>query len=177
VPEPSNSRILLAGRFLEVHEESWPGSSPWEVVKQPSAAAVVPLTPDGQVLLVRQFRPAVRDHLVEIPAGILDVEGEDALSCAARELREETGYEHRSIEFLGGVFVSPGSTDHYVHLFWATTHDEPVGEPEVGIELLRRPLGEMVGSARAGRVRDAKTCLALLLLGDRVAPADRARLG
>lgn len=149
----------------------------WELVKESSAAAVVPVTPDGEVLLVRQFRPAVRDHLVEIPAGMLDVEGEDALTCAARELREETGYVHRSIEFLGGVYVSPGTTDHYVHLFWATTEHEPAGEPEEGIELFLRPLREMVEAARAGRVRDAKTCLALLLLGDRVAPADAAPLG
>lgn len=149
----------------------------WELVKETSAAAVVPVTPDGEVLLVRQFRPAVRDHLVEIPAGMLDVDGEDALSCAARELREETGYEHRSIEFLGGVYVSPGTTDHYVHLFWALTEDEPVGEPEEGIELFRRPVREMVEAARAGRVRDAKTSLALLLLGERVAPAEDGSLG
>jgi ADP-ribose pyrophosphatase len=177
VPEPSGTRVRFRGRFLQVHEESWPGLGEWEVVKEASAAAVVPVTPDGEVLLVRQFRPAVRDHLVEIPAGMLDVEGEDALTCAARELREETGYVHRSIEFLGGVYVSPGSTDHYVHLFWAATEHDPIGEPEDGIELVRRPLREIVDAARSGRIRDAKTSLALLLLGDRVASAGDALLG
>ena len=147
--------------------EEWPGWGPWEIFVQPGAAAVLPVTPDGEVLLVRQFRPAVRDYSVEIPAGLMDVEGEDAATCAARELLEETGFRHRSIEFLGGVYVAPGTTNHYVHVFWALTEHEPAGETEGGIELLREPLGMMLGSARAGRVRDAKTALALLLLGAR----------
>jgi len=125
---------------------------------------VLPVTPDGDVMLVRQLRPAVRDVLTEIPAGMLDVRGEDAATCAARELFEETGFRHQSIEFLGGVYVSPGTTNHYVHLFWALTEHEPAGTPEAGIELLREPLEMMLSSARAGRIRDAKTALALLLL-------------
>jgi ADP-ribose pyrophosphatase len=160
--------VAFDGRFLQVHLEAWPRLGEWEIVRQPGAAAVLPVTPGGEALLVRQFRPAVRDFLLEIPAGMLDVEGEDALTCAARELREETGYRHRSIEFLGGVYVSPGTTDHYVHLFWALTEHEQAGGPEAGIELVRRPVAEVVAAARAGRVRDAKTSLALLLLGDRL---------
>ena len=78
--------------------------------KRPAAShlAVVPITPSGEVLLVRQLRPPVRDALLEVPAGLLDVEGEDALTCAARELREETGYPHETIEFLGGCYTSAG---------------------------------------------------------------------
>jgi ADP-ribose pyrophosphatase len=152
---------------VRVDVEEWPGLGPWEVVVQPDAAAVLPVTPGGDVLLVRQLRPAVRDLLTEIPAGMLDIVGEDALDCAARELFEETGYRHRSIELLGGVFVSPGSTNHFVHLFWALTEHEPQGEPEHGIDLLREPLETMLDAARYGRVRDAKTALALLLLGAR----------
>lgn len=170
VLEPSGTRVAFDGRYVRVEVESWPDLGEWEVVKQPGAAAVVPVTPDGDVLLVRQFRPAVRDALLEIPAGFLDVEGEDARSCAARELLEETGYRPRTIEFLGGVYVSPGTTDHYVHLFWALTDHEPTGEPESGLEVVRRPLAEMVDAARAGRIRDAKSAIALLMLGDRVAP-------
>jgi ADP-ribose pyrophosphatase len=177
VPEPSSARVVFDGRFLRVEVEGWPGLGEWEVLKQPGAAAVLPVTPDGEALLVRQFRPAVRDRLLEIPAGMLDVEGEDALSCATRELFEETGYRHRSIEFLGGVFVSPGTTDHYVHLFWAVTEMTPLGEPEAGIELVRLRLADAVAAARAGRVRDAKTSLALLLLGDHVDARGAVDLG
>jgi ADP-ribose pyrophosphatase len=167
VPEPDSTRTVYRGSFVRVDVEEWAELGSWEVIVQRGAAAVLPVTPDGDVLLVRQLRPAIRDLLVEIPAGLLDVEGEDALSCATRELFEETGYRHRSIEFLGGAYVSPGSTNHYVHLFWAITEDDPIGQPESGIELLREPLGTMLEAARAGRVRDAKTALALLMLDAR----------
>jgi ADP-ribose pyrophosphatase len=167
VHEPDSTRTVYQGSFVRVDVEEWAELGSWEVIVQRGAAAVLPVTPDGDVLLVRQLRPAIRDLLVEIPAGLLDVEGEDALSCATRELFEETGYRHRSIEFLGGAYVSPGSTNHYVHLFWVITEDDPIGQPESGIELLREPLGTMLEAARAGRVRDAKTALALLMLGAR----------
>ena len=98
---------------------------------------------------------------------MLDVDGEDALTCAARELFEETGYRHDAIEFLGGYYASAGFTDEYVHLFWARTKPEPEGEPEEGIELHAQPFDAMVAAARAGKVRDAKTALALLLAAGR----------
>ncbi|HET7870747.1 MAG TPA: NUDIX hydrolase [Actinomycetota bacterium] len=166
--EPRSSREAFAGRLIRVEVESWDGHD-FEVVRHPGAAAVLPVTSQGDVLLVRQFRPAIRRALTEIPAGILDVDGEDPLGCAARELFEETGYRHRSIEFLGGIYTSAGFVDEYIHLFEAWTGDEQEGSPEDGIEVLRRPLDEMVAAARAGRVRDAKTAVALLLAGARSA--------
>lgn len=135
----------------------------YDVVRHPGAAAVVPITPGGDVLLVRQLRPAIGEQLVEIPAGLLDQREEDALSCAVRELREETGYRHETVEFLGGYLSSAGFTDEYVHLFVATTTEEPQGAPEDGIELLRKPFRDMVSLARAGRIRDVKTALGILL--------------
>jgi ADP-ribose pyrophosphatase len=164
--EPRSSREGFAGRLIRVEVESWDGHD-FEVVRHPGAAAVLPVTPDGDVLLVRQFRPAIRRTLMEIPAGVLDVDGEDPLGCAARELFEETGYRYRSLEFLGGIYTSAGFADEYIHLFEAWTDDRPEGTPEEGIEMLRRPLDEMVAAARAGRVRDAKTAVALLLAGAR----------
>ncbi|HEY7476910.1 MAG TPA: NUDIX hydrolase [Actinomycetota bacterium] len=168
--EPQAARDAFRGRFLRVDVEEWPDLGTYEVVRQHDAAAVLPITPDDQVLLVQQLRPPIRDRIVEIPAGLLDVEGEDALTCAARELLEETGFRHAAITFLGGVFVSPGSSNQYVHLFVARTRAERAAEPEAGIEVLVRPLGEMVAAARAGRVRDAKTALALLMAEGRVPP-------
>jgi ADP-ribose pyrophosphatase len=167
--EPRSSREGFAGRLIRVEVESWNGHD-FEVVRHPGAAAVLPVTPDGDVLLVRQFRPAIRRSLMEIPAGVLDVDGEDPLGCAARELFEETGYRHRSLEFLGGIYTSAGVADEYIHLFEALTSDRQEGPSEEGIEVLRRPLDEMVTAARAGRVRDAKTAVALLLAGVRRSP-------
>jgi ADP-ribose diphosphatase len=168
VADEASGRTLFDGRYVHVVAEPWPGPGEYEVIRQPGAAAVLPITPRHEAVLVRQYRPPVREELVEIPAGLLDVPGEDPLTCARRELREETGYGAAAIEFLGGVYVSPGSTDHYVHLFVARTLDEPEGPPEDGIELVIRPLAEMIDAASAGRVRDAKTALALLLAGARV---------
>jgi ADP-ribose pyrophosphatase len=166
VTEPRTSREVHASPFLTVAVETWEDLGDYEVVRRPDAAAVLAVTPEGDALLVRQFRPAVRQVLTEVPAGLLDVEGEDALTCAARELFEETGFRHTAIEFVGGFYTSAGFTDEYVHLFRAATAAESEGTPEAGIELIRRPLGEMVAAARAGKVRDAKSALALILAGD-----------
>jgi ADP-ribose pyrophosphatase len=165
--EPTGSRSAFEGVVLRLEIEDWPGHPPYEVVHHPGAAAVLPLLPSNDVLLVKQFRPAVRQTLTEIPAGLLDVEGEDALTCASRELFEETGFRHRGIEFLGGYYASPGFTDEYVHLFWARTQEEPEGEPEDGIEVIKMPFARMVEAARGGRVRDVKTALALLIAAER----------
>jgi ADP-ribose pyrophosphatase len=167
VPEPRSSHTDYQGSFVRVDVEEWPGLQPWEVVRLHDAAAVLPLLPDDRVLLVKQFRPAVRQVLTEIPAGILDVDGEDALTAAARELEEETGYRHTAIEFLGGYYSSAGTTDQYVHLFWARVAPDPVGEVEEGIELTTEPLARMVAAARSGKVRDAMTALALLMAAGR----------
>jgi len=162
MPEPISAREVWSGRYVHVTVEEWP-SGEYEMVHKHHAVGVVPITPEGDVLLVRQFRPPVRESLLEVPAGLLDVDGEDALTCAVRELFEETGYRHREIGFMGGVFLSPGFTDEYMHLFWATTDPMPEATPEEGIELVRMPLDRAVAAARAGRVRNVSTALALLL--------------
>jgi ADP-ribose pyrophosphatase len=160
--EPDATREVFSGSLLRVVVEAWDGHD-YEIVRHPGAAGVLPLLPGGDAVLVRQMRHAVRDRLVEIPAGVRDVDGEDAATAAARELFEETGYRSRSIEFLGGVYTTAGFSDEFIHLFVAETAAEPEGEPEDGIELVRRPFDELVRSARAGRFRDAKTALAILL--------------
>ena len=165
--EPTGSRSVFEGTVLRLEIEDWPGHPGHEVVHHPGAAAVLPLLPSNEVLLVRQFRPAIRQTLTEIPAGLLDVEGEDALTCASRELFEETGYRHVIIEFLGGCYLSPGFTDEYVHLFWARTEAGPQAEPEDGIEVVRMPFPAMLDAARAGRIRDVKTAVALLTAAGR----------
>ena len=161
--EPRATSTAFDGRRMRVEIEDWDTLGRWEVARVRAAAAVLPITPGGDVVLVKQFRPAVRRVLTEIPAGVMDVEGEDALTCAGRELLEETGFRHSAIEFLGGYYASAGFTDEYVHVFWARTEAKPVAAPEEGIEVLIVPLGEMVAAARGGKVRDIKTAYALLM--------------
>jgi 8-oxo-dGDP phosphatase len=164
--EPVAAREAWRGRYLTAVVETWPQiEGDYEVIRKHDAVAVVPLTPSGDVVLVRQFRPPVRTELLEIPAGLLDVDGEDALTCAGRELTEETGYGHGEIAFLAGVYLSPGFTDEYIHIFWARTSETPEGPAERGIEVVRMPFAEALMAARAGRIRNATTALGLLLAG------------
>jgi ADP-ribose pyrophosphatase len=167
MPEPAASRVAYAGRYLSIVTETWPGIGEWEVLRKHSAVAIVPITPDDDVIMVRQFRVPVRRELVEVPAGLLDVDGEDALTCARRELEEETGFRARSIAFLGGQYLSPGASDEYVHFFVGETDEVPTGTPEAGIEVVLRSFDDMVRAARAGRIRDAMTTVALVLAAER----------
>lgn len=162
-PEPGASREVWRGRYLSAVVETWPRLGEYEMIRKHDAVAVVPITPSDDVILVRQFRPSVRTELLEIPAGLLDIDGEDAASCADREVREETGYRCIELAFLGGCYLSPGFSDEYIHLFWARTEGAPAGVPEPGIEVVRMPLRAAVASARSGKVRNAATALALLL--------------
>jgi 8-oxo-dGDP phosphatase len=163
VAEPAASRVAWAGDYLRVEVENWPGIGDYEVIHKHDAVGIVPVTPNGDVILVRQFRPPVRETLLEVPAGLLDIEGEDALTCAERELSEETGYRSGGAAFLGGAYLSPGFTDEYMHLFWTWTGPGPEGTPEDGIEVVRMPLHRAVASARQGKVRNATSALALQL--------------
>jgi 8-oxo-dGDP phosphatase len=171
--EPRSAREAWRGRYLTVVVESWPEGE-FEVVRKHDAVAVVPVTPSGDVVLVRQFRPPVRTSLLEIPAGLLDVDGEDALTCAVRELREETGYDHTDIGFLAGAYLSPGFTAEYIHIFWARTTEAAATDAEAGIEVVRMPFGAAIDAARAGRFRNATTALGLLLAATAPALRDAA---
>ncbi len=162
--EPESSREVFHGRLIRVEVETWP-SGEREVVRHPGACAIVATTTEGDVLLVRQTREAVRARLLEIPAGVLDVPGEQAASCAARELREETGYEAVDVRPLATIHTSPGFADETIWLF--TARAEPAGDPEHGIEVVHMPLEDAVKAVRDGRITDAKTVAALLLARER----------
>ena len=128
---------------------------------------MVALTVVGEVVLVRQFREAIRSPLLEIPAGVMDLEEERPETCAARELREETGYAAFSIEHLATIYTSPGFADERVAVFLAQA--EHAGERgEVGVETVLLPFGEALETVRRGAITDAKTVAGLLLAADRL---------
>ena len=129
----------------------------------PGVSAVV--LRDDQVLLTQR----TDNGRWSLPAGIVEP-GEQPGSAMLRELLEETGHRHEAIEFLGGTYTSAGFSDEYVHLFVARIGPEPEAGPEAGITLVREPLARLTAAARAGRVRDAKTALALLLAEGRPPP-------
>jgi 8-oxo-dGTP pyrophosphatase MutT (NUDIX family) len=143
-----------------------------QVIEHPGSVAI--LAHDGEVVyLVRQPREAVEeDGLLEIPAGMLDVEGESELDCAVRELSEEVSLRAERWERLHTIYPSPGYIDEVATIFEATGLSEHPGEAdeEEQIEVVRLPLVEI--DAALPTLRDAKTVIALLLLKDRLAGRD-----
>jgi ADP-ribose pyrophosphatase len=140
-----------------------------EIVHHPGAVAVLPLTDDGKMIAVRQFRKPLELTIVEIPAGKLE-KGEDPLACAKRELEEETGYRAERFEHLSSFYTSPGFADELLHLYVATGLQAGETRPDEDefVEVLALTLDEAHELHRAGKIRDAKTVLALFAWENRV---------
>ncbi len=141
-----------------------------EVVRHGGAVAMVPLHEDGRVTLVRQYRlPAGRD-LLEIPAGTLEP-GEDPLDCAVRELQEEVGLYPGKLTPLGGIFLAPGYSSEYIHLYLATDlrPSSLTGDDDEFLEVVTMPLDDVLRMIDDGQIADAKTITTLLLVARRLA--------
>lgn len=135
-----------------------------EVVVHPGAVAIVPVRPDGKIVLVRQYRHPVGEELLEIPAGKLDA-GELPDDCAKRELSEETGYEAGKFTFLTRIFTAPGFTDEAISLYVAEDLIEKNQHPDedefLNVEVYtKQEVKEMIAD---GRLHDAKSLTALLM--------------
>lgn len=140
-------------------------------VGTPGAVATVAVTDDGRVLLVSQYRAAIGGTVVEIPAGMRDIEGEDPAVTAVRELKEETGFVATRIEFLGTCLSSPGVTDSSVDVYLATGlaagEPEPHGPEEDSMTLELVPFAEALARLDSGLITDAKTAFGLLMAARR----------
>jgi ADP-ribose pyrophosphatase len=135
-----------------------------EIIRHPGASAVVPLTGEGEVILIRQYRHAAGGFIVEVPAGKL-TPGEAPEVCAARELTEEAGVVAGRLTRLGTIATTPGFTDEVVHLYLAEdlTPSQSAHEPSEVITVLRRPLSDCLDMIARGEILDAKSICALFL--------------
>ncbi|WP_455138985.1 NUDIX domain-containing protein [Thermophilibacter sp.] len=135
-----------------------------DVVRHPGAVAIVALTEDGRICLVRQYRTALGRVTVEVPAGKL-APGEDPLECAGRELLEETGMSAEKIAFLTTIATSDGFTDELIHLYMATglsfSRSDPDADEFINVDLV--PLEQLVDAVLDGRIEDAKTVVGALV--------------
>ena len=135
-----------------------------EIVRHPGAVAVVPVI-DGHVVLIRQYRVAVDAVVLELPAGKLDIAGEDPAAAAARELEEETGFVAANLELMGSLLNSPGFCDERIHVYLA--EDLSAGEPhadgaeEAHSEIVHIPTSDVRDMVMSGQVEDAKTLIGL----------------
>lgn len=166
------TRRAYTGRVLNLDIDTvrFPdgSSGEMEIIRHPGAAAVVPVVsdpkgPDPAVLMLRQYRYAAGGQVWEIPAGRLD-QGEAPEACARRELREEAGVEAGRLEPLTTIWTTPGFTDEAIHLFWATDLKAVAHAREADefIEVVSKPLSEVLQGIRDGEIRDGKTIAAIL---------------
>ena len=134
-----------------------------DVIRHSGGVGVVPVTDDGQVLFVRQFRYPFQKVLMEIPAGKLDP-GEDPVTGALRELKEETGAVPDIFLPLGRIIPAPGCYGEVLHLFLAKgLHmEEQHLDPDEFLNVERIPFEEMVHRCLNGEIEDAKTVAAVL---------------
>lgn len=135
-----------------------------EVIRHIGAVCIVPVTEDGAVIVEKQFRYPAGKVLLELPAGKLDRKGEDVLSAAKRELREETGYTAENWRDLGGFYPTPAYSDEYIELFLATGLQK--GEQELDADefltVTKEPLSFLFDEVMSGNIEDAKTQIGIL---------------
>ncbi|MBG9981813.1 NUDIX hydrolase [Aerococcaceae bacterium DSM 111020] len=139
-----------------------------ELIHHHPAVSVLAITPEGKMVFVKQYRAAIDEDLMEIPAGIIDfVQGgfEEPVEAAKRELEEETAYQAGQWESLGDFFVSPGYLDEKIYLFRATELvkvDNPIpADDDEQIELMELSKPEVKELLKANKIKDAKTLLAV----------------
>lgn len=172
------SRRPFDGGFVSVREDTLTepagGSLDRVVVEHHGAVGVLALDEDDRVLLVRQYRHAALADLLELPAGILDVDGEDPPTAAARELAEETDVVASTWRELGQFWPSPGMTDEHWVVYEARdlAPAAPGASPErvheeAYLEVWWVPLPEAVAMVLDGRITDAMTTIGLLRLWTR----------
>jgi ADP-ribose pyrophosphatase len=164
-----SSRTIYRGRVvkLDVDRVVEPSGKEVdrEVIRHPGAAVLLPVTSDQTILLIRQYRYAADEWMLEVPAGTIDP-GETPEQTAARELVEETGYHARVLEKLVEFFPSPGILTERMHLFLATDLEKRTASPDSdeSLELVELPFERALALEPGKDVRDAKTIIALFYL-------------
>ena len=142
-----------------------------EWIKHPGASAVIPVTDNKEIILVRQYRYPIQSLTMEIPAGKLDVAGEDPLECAKRELEEETGYSAQEYQFLTKLATTVGFSDEFIYIYAARglkAGQQHTDEDEF-INVVTVPLAKAVEMVHSGEILDGKSVVAILMLQNMLA--------
>jgi len=167
LPRLLSSRTVYEGHLfnVELDEIAMDGgvTARREIIKHPGAVAMVPVTADGRLLLVTQYRHAANGRLLELPAGTLE-RGEEPIAAVSRELQEEVGQKPGRISPLGGFYVAPGYTTEYIHLFVCDELEPSVldGDEDEDIEIETLSAAEALAAIDSGRICDAKSVVGIL---------------
>ena len=174
--EVTASETVYEGRVWDVRNDTFRYNGD-DLVRQyvdhPGAAAIVALDDDDRVLLIQQYRHPIRHRDWEIPAGLLDIEGESPLETAKRELIEEADLRADDWQPLVSIFTTPGGNDEVVHLFLARgltpvgeAHAREAEEADIRIEWV--PLADAVTGVLEGRLRNAILTVGVLAAAEKL---------
>ncbi|MGV0026749.1 NUDIX hydrolase [Phormidesmis priestleyi] len=169
-PQLLKQRLSYKGRKFnfEVNRLRLPNGAEgdWECVRHPGGALAVPITPDGKLVLTRQYRFTVQGRLLEFPAGTVE-SGEDPLETIEREIQEEVGYRAGEWKKLGEFFLAPGYSDEVIYAFLATDLEllehPPKQDDDEDIETILMTLEEVEKAIHEGTLVDAKSICSLML--------------
>jgi ADP-ribose pyrophosphatase len=134
-----------------------------EVITHPGSVVVLPLLPDGRILLIRQYRHATRQYLWELVAGRMDL-GETPQQAAAREMIEETGYRAKKLKIFLDLFPTPGFLEECMYILLAEGLTPGEAQPEEDEKITAKIFSraQIESMIRTGKLRDAKTIAGLL---------------
>ncbi|MBR0536944.1 MAG: NUDIX hydrolase [Clostridia bacterium] len=163
-----DTREIYKGKILDLYVDTVElpngNTAIREHLRHRGAACVVPLTAEGEVLMVRQYRYPMAEVTLEVPAGKLDTVGEDPLSAAKRELKEETGAEAEEIMYLGKYYPTCAYSNEVIHMYLAKdlTFGKADPDDDEFLEPIRIPLETLKDMVMRGEIPDGKTQAAVL---------------
>ena len=164
-----SSERIYEGRILNLRKDKVSvkdnKTSYREIVEHNGGVALAAITPEGKMVMVKQYRKAAEKAILEVPAGKIE-KGEDHRLTAERELKEETGYSAEKIEFITSFYSSIGYSTEVIYLYLATglTPGETDFDDNESIEILEYDLPELKKMIFSGEIEDAKTLAAILLV-------------
>ncbi|MGI6777997.1 MAG: NUDIX domain-containing protein [Acetivibrionales bacterium] len=163
-----SKKKIFQGKILdlELHTVALPNGkeSTREIVLHPGAAVVIPISENGELYMVRQYRKPLEKVMLELPAGKLDP-GEAPIECAKRELKEETGLEARVIEHIVSVYSTPGFSNEVLHMFIAKglEQGDACADEDEFISTEKISIGKLIEKVLDKEITDAKTIIGILL--------------
>lgn len=160
-----DDKVVFSVPWFKILERSGNGgSSPHYLLSASDYVSVLAATADGSLLLVRQYRPAVKAHTLELPSGHVE-RGESPEAAAGRELAEETGYEAAGFEHLGTLAPDTGRMINQLFCYYASgaTPLQHEVEREHGVELVRMAPDELIRRVNDGEIDHALTLAVLML--------------
>jgi len=163
-----HSETLLKGRAFSIRRDTLKTPDGHEtkldIIEHGGSVIIVPVDKNGNLLFVRQYRHAAGMDLLELPAGTLE-EGEYPAECAAREIREETGFAADKIEKIGDFYLAPGYSTEFMHVYLARElrYDPLEADADEFLSVETIPFAEAIQMAERGEMPDAKSLAALLL--------------